>query len=290
MNDSPPLLALFSPFKGPIAITFGLLGLENVIGVLTPLMLGLAIDGLLGGRLDPALWLAALLVSGTVIGTARRVYDTRCYGRIYSTLASDNAEAGWRAGLPLSALSARTQQIREMVDFVEHELVDMFNATIGVSGALIMLALADLRLLGAALAAAALTALLFALSGRRIYRLNRGLNDGLDRQVERLKEESPARLRSHFAGVVRWSVRLSDLEARNFALTDILMIALVVFSLWVATTGGEPTPGTVFAIIVYVLEFIDGSYQLPMAYQQFIRLREIATRLSLPTTEKDPTS
>lgn len=289
MSGKTILFSIFKRFRASILITFSLLSLENVLMVLTPFVLGLAIDGLLDGDLMPTLLLGGLLLVEIVIGTGRRFYDTRCYGRIYAELASENAVNGWQAGRSISSLGARSEQLQEMVGFVEMELAQSYNAVIRIGGALVMLAIVDWRLLIGCLLAALLIFVIYMFSSEQIYRFNRGLNDQHDKQLSLLESRNETLARSHFRRITRWSIRLSDLEARNFALVDLVASILLLFSLWGAATGGNATPGSIFAILAYVLEFVEGSYLLPMAFQQFVRLNEIASRLTLspaPSTEK----
>ena len=288
MSGQKILGSIVKRFAGSILITFSLLSFENVIMVLTPFVLGLAIDGLIDGAYAPIIWLGVLLIVGIVIGTGRRLYDTRCYGRIYAELASENAANGWKEGRSISSLSARSEQIEEMVSFVEGELVESYNAVIKIAGALIMLALVDIRLLLGCVIAAILIGLVYVISHKRIYRFNRGLNDQHDKQVLALDTRSSAKTKSHFAKLVRWNIRLSDLEARNFALIDLVATMLILGSLWVAVDG-VATPGSVFIILAYVLEFVEGSYLLPLAFQQFVRLNEIASRLTLSPSQSQET-
>jgi hypothetical protein len=77
MSGKTILFSIFKRFRASILITFSLLSLENVLMVLTPFVLGLAIDGLLDGDLMPTLLLGGLLLAEIVIGTGRRFYDTR---------------------------------------------------------------------------------------------------------------------------------------------------------------------------------------------------------------------
>ncbi|KZL19536.1 hypothetical protein PsAD2_01814 [Pseudovibrio axinellae] len=273
----------------PLVFIFTLLSIENVVMVLTPFLLGLAIDGLLSGNFTPVFWLGSLLVSGIVVGTGRRFFDTRCYGSIYAKLASENAVNGWNKGQSVSSLSARSEQIHEMVSFVEVELTQSYNAVIKIAGALLMLSIVDLYLLVGCLISAGIIGLIYIISHKRIFRLNRGLNDQHEKQVLTLEKRNALKMQCHFKCMTRWSIRLSDLEARNFALIDLVAIALVLGSLWVAASGGQATPGSIFAILAYVLEFVEGSYLLPLAFQQFVRLNEITSRLTISPSRSEET-
>jgi hypothetical protein len=77
----------------------------------------------------------------------------------------------------------------------------------------------------------------------------------------------------------RYRIQLSDLEAINFGLSESLLFVLVMFSLLVAALR-NPSPGEIFAVLSYVIEFAEGIYALPILFQQMIRVKEISRRLS----------
>ncbi|MXX72622.1 MAG: hypothetical protein F4205_08970 [Gemmatimonadetes bacterium] len=79
--------------------------------------------------------------------------------------------------------------------------------------------------------------------------------------------------------MMRWNIRLSDLEAANFGINWVLMIALLVFAVSAATTETAEY-GTVFAVVMYVFQFVESMLMLPFFYQEWLRLREISVRLA----------
>ena len=59
---------------------------------------------------------------------------------------------------------------------------------------------------------------LYALTGGLATRYNQGLNDEHERQVDAVDSGDPARLGKHLRAMMRWNIRLSDLEAANFGI------------------------------------------------------------------------
>ncbi len=57
------------------------------------------------------------------------------------------------------------------------------------------------------------------------------------------------------------------------------MIVLIVFSVRAAVERTVDY-GTVFAIVMYVFQFMESMMMLPFHYQQWLRLREISGRLA----------
>ncbi|WP_419861825.1 hypothetical protein [Candidatus Palauibacter sp.] len=57
------------------------------------------------------------------------------------------------------------------------------------------------------------------------------------------------------------------------------MMALLVFA--VATSAERTVEyGAVFAIVMYVFQFVESMLGIPLYYQQWLRLREISGRLA----------
>ena len=132
------------------------------------------------------------------------------------------------------------------------------------------------------LAAAAATVVLYALTGRLTTRYNQGLNDEHERQVDIVDSGDPGRLGEHLRAMMRWNTRLSDLEAANFGINWVFMVALLVFAVGAAVQATAEY-GTIFALVMYVFQFMESMMMLPFFYQQWLRLREISGRLGAVT-------
>ncbi len=82
--------------------------------------------------------------------------------------------------------------------------------------------------------------------------------------------------------MMRWNIKLSDLEAATFGIVWVLMVGLLVFS--VAQAAEQTVEyGMVIAVVMYVFEFAESVTLLPFYYQQWLRLREISGRLTAIT-------
>jgi ABC-type multidrug transport system fused ATPase/permease subunit len=291
MNSQFSLKSLFSRFRGKISLTFLLLFTENVLNVLQPFAFGLAINDLLVQSFRGITVIIVLYACKLLVAVGRRLYDTRVYASIYQTMALEiigqqgdgSAFLGNRAAFlgnrTLSATVARGNLVRELVDFFELNLTQGFTAAMSVIGAIVMLLIFDGYLFVGCLIAATLVYLVFWGSENRIFRLNQGLNNQIERQVEIVATGDAADITRHFRQLNRYRIQLSDLEAINFGLSESLLFLLVMFSLLVAALR-NPSPGEIFAVLSYVIEFAEGIYALPVLFQQMIRVKEISSRLS----------
>jgi len=270
---------IFRQFKGKIGITFVLLLFENLVAVLQPLVIGIAINDLLAQSMRGTAFFVGLYVSGLLIGVGRRMYDTRAYTSIYTAVATDTIEQQRAQEVSTSAIVTRSSLVRELVDFFETDLPQGFTSTVGILGATVMLALFDWRLFVGCLVAIGVIYLIYCLSEAHIFRLNQHLNDELEQQVDVITRGPRPTIFAHFNSLARWRIKLSDTESVNFGLIDLVLFALVIFALFVSVQGANPTPGAIFSVLAYVLEFAEGVYVLPFIFQQMIRLREISQRI-----------
>lgn len=271
--------SLLARFRVKIALTMALVGLEAIATLLFPLFLGLAINGLLEESLEGVLQLAALALIAVALGSGRRFYDTRAYSDIYATTAAELVERERDRGTSVSATAARVKLLGEFVQFLETSLPGVATAIINLVGTLVVLATINLPIFWGCLGLCVVGAVQYSLTGGLNYRLNAGYNDELEQQVDVLESDDRTLTAPHFRRLMRWSIKLSDLETANYAFLFLGVIALLVFAPIALVDGPTAEYGLVFAALMYVLQFIDGLAVFPFYVQEMIRLQEITARL-----------
>lgn len=265
-------------FRARIAVTMALVVAEAAALLLFPLVIGIAINDLLGDRTAGVVLLGALGAGTLVVGALRRVIDTRTYASIYETTATELVASERARGTDVSATAARTTLLTEFVEFLENSLPAIVNSVIAVVGTLVILAGIHPGVALASAGLAALVGVVYAATGRRNLVLTSGYNDELERQVGALSE--PQRTRRHFVDLMSWNRRLSDLETLNYAFIYLGVIALLVYSPIAVVDSGDTEYGFVFATIMYVFQYVEAVLEMPLFIQQVIRLNEISTRLA----------
>ena len=277
--------ALLKRFAGRFALTLTLVVLEAAGWIFFPLVIGRAIDSVLADSTRGLYEFAILGIVTMGIAVLRRLVDSRAYARIYVTLGEEMAESA--ADTSTSTRTARLGMLKEIVEFFENSLPELINAVIGLAGTVLILAALNLPVFLGCLVVALATVVLYLLTGGLTMRYNQGLNDEHERQVDAVDSGDPARLAKHLRAMMRWNIRLSDLEAANFGINWVFMIGLLVFAVSAATT--ETTEyGAVFAIVMYVFQFVESMLMLPFFYQEWLRLREISGRLAAAEGEGEP--
>lgn len=272
--------AIARRYKFVIAGTFVLLITENIITVSVPYLMGMAIDGLIGKSNTELFLFFGVVMAGLLIGVLRRVYDTRVYGRIYKETASEIIEKEISRSATASKMTARATFVADFVRFFEEDMPAAFMAGFMLFGSVIMLAVISPILSLGTICVAIIIGLIFFFSRRRIQRLNAGLNDEMERQVNILDARSPAKVVQHFSALVRWRIRLSDLEARNFGVGFFFAFLLLAIAIYILIAIDGKSAGQAFAGLTYILQFTEAVIILPFTYQSFLRTEEISKRLT----------
>lgn len=276
LNGSPTLTGIWLTYRRKIAATMSMLTLERLCAVAVPFVLGIAINDVIAGSYRGIWLLVALEVTILTVGTLRRLYDTRVYAGIYTDIADRTAQ---KTALPVSKRAARLQLGRELVDFFEWELPQLAAALIGIFGAFAML-LYLLPVIGAiSVGVGALIGLVFVASKRRMFGLNKLLNNELERQVTMLENDGEFSRRMHLGRLARWRIHLSDLEAGNFAIAELMLAALIIGAVVITIETGMSV-GEVFAVLTYLIDLAEGLVVLPWTYMQSIRAQEIGGRMA----------
>ncbi len=275
-NGRPTLAGIWETYRLKIAGTMSLLTVERMLGVAVPFVLGLAINDLIDGQMRGVWLLVGLEVAAIIIGTLRRLYDTRVYAGIYTDIADRTAQ---NTGIDVSRRAARLGLARELVDFFEWELPELLAALIGIIGAFAML-LYMLPTIGALSVVVGLVVFtIFVISRGRMFSLNKLLNNELERQVTMLESARDFSRQRHLSRLARWRIHLSDLEATNFAIAELFLSALIIGAVVITVRAGLNV-GEVFAVMTYLIGLAQNLIILPWTYQQSIRAAEIGGRIA----------
>jgi hypothetical protein len=270
------LRALLQRFGGRFALTLSLVLVEAAGWTLFPLVIGRAIDSVLADSLRGLYEFAALGIGTMGIGIARRFVDSRAYARIFRRLGEELVTLDSASGT--STRTARLRMLQELVEFFENQVPGLIMGVIGLGGTLLILSALNPPVFFGCLAVTAASLVLYALTGKLTTRYNVGLNDELERQVDAVESGEPGRVAGHLRNLMRWNVRLSDLEAINFGVVWVFLMGLLVFSIGSAAQQTVEY-GRVFAVVMYAFQFTESVIVLPLYYQQWLRLREISGRL-----------
>jgi ABC-type multidrug transport system fused ATPase/permease subunit len=263
-----------------IAGTYSLTLLENLCMLGYPAITGWAVDGLLKGSYRGLSALIAVWLVHLVTAFVRQRFDTRVFMGLYARLAVLTVAEQKRLGHGTSIVSARVEMMRDMVGFFEADVPAMFSQVVTVLGSLVMLFTYDLQAGFIAMAVLLPMGFVNAWYWRRALRLNRGLNDQIEREIADIEAARPLRLRRHFGRVRRWHVQLSDSESWTWTVTELATIVALVVLLIDFTRSASFSAGAIYAVLAYVFDYLQGLDHAPAVVNSFARLRDIRARLA----------
>lgn len=273
------LKAIFNQNKLRISLTFLLVILELISNLLFPLFMGFAINGLLGKSYDELIVLAILVIVSVLLGSLRRFYDSRVYGKVFIHTAQSLVDSERNKGSSTSTIAARINLLAELVEFFENSFPSIVSGVIGILGTLIIISGLDFRITLMCLGVVVFIVIIYGLTSNRNLKLNQRYNDELETLVDRLDSKDRSSIHEYFTSLTRTNIKLSDLETFNFS--TVITVAMGIFIVaMMMSVDGETNYGAIFSLLMYVFEFIERVIIMPLYYQNYLRLKEISIRLS----------
>jgi ABC-type multidrug transport system fused ATPase/permease subunit len=276
-----PLRTIFWSYRGRILVTYAVTILENLFELLYPSVTGLAVNDLLKHHFGGLALLLGVWLVHTVTGVFRQTYDTRVFASIYTDLATRTVAEQDKMEVSTSQIVARSSLSREFVTFFERDIPATVNSLFGLLGALVLLLFYDVWSAVLCLLLLVPLAILNRGYSKGTLALNRRLNNQLEREVSVLTRRSPARVLGHYRLLARWRIRLSNLEAFNWGTMELFNIGLAAAVIARIASLPNIQPGTVYAMLAYLWNYIASLNHVPALVQQLSRLKDIARRMAL---------
>lgn len=272
------LKSTIKKYKLSYGFTLFLILLETVIAVLFPLFIGNAVEDAINHSYKGAIYLGVLGVLALCIGTGRRIFDSRFYARVYQDLGESVLTK--QIKLSSSVKTARLGMIEEWVEFMENSMPEIITSVVGIIGVVIVIATLNTTAFIGCLVSTVLIACIYWLNSKKTIALNKGYNNELEYQVEVIETNVPFLLKLHLKKMMKWNIKLSDLEALNFSLSWLVLIVFLVLSIILSVQDGVVQYGALFALVMYVFQYIESVSELPLYYQNWLRLKEIQIRIN----------
>jgi ABC-type multidrug transport system fused ATPase/permease subunit len=270
---------LFRKYQKSLFLTYGLTFLENLFGLLYPLLIGNTIDGLLRKDYESFIPLISLWLVHTLIEVMRNIYDTHTFTRIYNHLAIKTILDQSQKGITTSQLATRSALSRNFIDFFEQDVPRVITSLFSLIGSLAMLLFYDQQITFYCLLILLPIVIIQVFVARRSLILNRHLNNSLEQEVEVLTNCEPKKVTGHYHSVGQYRIKLSNTFAINGGVMELLIIGLFVAILLRATSIVNLKIGDMYAIISYAWNYREALDILPILMQQLSRLQDIGARM-----------
>jgi ABC-type multidrug transport system fused ATPase/permease subunit len=270
---------IFGKYRGRIVVTYVVTLAENLFELCYPSLTGLAVNGLLKHDFTGLVLLLGVWFAHTATGVFRQSYDTRVFAAIYTDLATRTVSEQETMGVTTSQIVARSSLSREFVNFFERDVPSTVNSVFGLLGALILLFFYDVWSAVFCLLLLIPLAFLNRRYSKRTLTLNKRLNDQLEREVSVLTRRMPSRVFGHYRLLSKWRISLSDAEAMNWGVMELFSIGLSAAVIIRIASLPHIQPGTIYAMLAYLWNFIASLNNVPGLVQQLSRLKDIAQRM-----------
>ena len=279
MRRTQLLQTIFEKYRGRIVVTYAVTLAENLFELCYPSLTGLAVNGLLKHDFTGLALLLGVWFAHTATGVFRQSYDTRVFSAIYTDLATRTVSEQETMGVSTSQIVARSSLSREFVNFFERDVPSTVNSVFGLLGALVLLFFYDVWSAVFCIFLLIPLALLNRRYSKRTLTLNKRLNDQLEREVSVLTRRMPSRVFGHYRLLSKWRISLSDAEAMDWGLMELFSIGLSAAVIIRIASLPHIEPGTIYAMLAYLWNFIASLNNVPGLVQQLSRLKDIAHRM-----------
>ena len=265
-----------------LLFTYVLFSLEMLGNLLRPFFLGLAVDDLIKGSYKGLVLLSAVHLGWLIIGTIRHRLDTRTYSAIYTSLVTKFLARRYNIS-DVSKLRAHSTLAREFVDFLEFDLAYVVEAFYSIVGSLLLLFFYDTSVVMVCLGILLPVTGLSYFYGKKMRNLNKQKNDELENQVDIISTGNNHLIRQHYDNLRKWQIRISDQEAWNFGIMEIMVMVVIGLALLITnkTTGAGIEAGSLIGIYSFIQRFVSGLDTIPYTVQRLSSLNDITRRIEL---------
>lgn len=276
------LKKLMLKHRNQLLLTYSLFSLEMLGALLRPFFLGLAVNDLIKGSYHGLIVLSLVHISWLVIGTARHMYDTRTYSAIYTSLVTQFLSRRYGKS-EVSKLSAHSTLAREFVDFLEFDLAYVIEALYSIVGSLVLLYFYDVKVVAICFVLLLPVMAISYFYGKKMKRITRMKNDELEKQVSIISEGNNDVIKMHYNKLRKWQIKISDKEALNFGVIEIMVMIVIAASLLISTKmfGTAMLAGNIIGMYTYILKFVSGLDTIPYTVQRLTSLNDITRRIEL---------
>lgn len=274
------LKRLMQKHRIQLLLTYSLFSLEMLGSLLRPFFLGVAVNDLIKGSYHGLITLSIVHILWLITGTIRHMVDTRTYSAIYTSLVTQFLSRRYGKS-EVSKLSAHSTLAREFVDFLEFDLGYVIEALYSIVGSLVLLYFYDAAVVGICFTLLLPVMAISYFYGKKMKRLTRLKNDELEKQVNIISEGNREVIKRHYDKLRKWQVKISDKEALNFGVIEIMVMVVIAASLLISTKlfGTAMLAGNIIGMYTYILKFVSGMDTIPYTVQRLTSLNDITRRI-----------
>lgn len=272
--------------KVGIAITHFLFGLEVLSYLVSPYLLGKAVDDLINKSYDGFLVLSFFFFIRIFVSMFRRIIDTKVYTKIYTDLVTKFLSGKKIDKKDVSKLNAHSVLAREFVDFLEVDLANVLSGIFTLIGSVVMLFFYNWYVLGVCLFVLIPVIIITRYFGKRVIKLTTAYNNEFEKQVDIISSSDSNAIKKHYNTLRDLDITKSNQDAYSFTLLEIFSLGMVLVSLIILSNSTAAiTAGTIIGVYNYILRFSEGLNIIPYAIERYAQLSDITNRIEIEGSE-----
>lgn len=232
-------------------VTYVLLVVEFIFAAILPWLLGKAIDSGLKHHHEMLGVYVACAFVGLVVGFTRRRFDTRVFSKICSELSIQTMTSLFDRKVPVSKITARTNNVKKFTDFFEHFVPQFVRSVIYIITAFCILystmglwSFVILFIMFGSLGAS----FVFANKIEKVIHEDQKTNEIREHFI---LEKQPSRVELCYIVLQKLLVKRSDLEAMNWGVVDVCCIACELIAI-IILINSVSTAGEITSTLMYV--------------------------------------
>lgn len=279
---------LFTQNKFGVIATYVLFGSEILCHLISPFLLGNAIDDLIKNSYYGILIFSGFYLLRTVVSVFRRILDTKVYTKLYTDLVTRFLSAKTITDANLSKLTAHSGLAKEFINFLEYDLANLMYGIFTLIGSILMLFFYSTDVLLICLLVIIPIFLISKYFGKKIIILTKKYNDEYEKQIAVISSGDQNSIRVHYQNLRNLDISKSNQDAFSFGLIELCSLIMVAISLVVLSTNtAVATAGTIVGVYNYVISFSNGLDIIPYVIERYAELNDIATRIEIEAENLD---
>jgi len=213
------------------------------------------------------------------VGTFRRIYDTRIYLKIFTSLATDVAKTSLKKNLTVSTTAARVELSHQYITFFEYRVPEILENMIAISGAIVAMYFFDWRISLTCLVIVFPLYFIGKLYGKKVVKLQKEYHDGYEEIYNVFDKKDPEYVKEYFTKLAIPQRKISNWGAFNFGLVRVVLLLIFLVVLWISIDLDDFSAGELYSIVAYLWTFVTSSEYLPELMENWTALKDISRRL-----------
>lgn len=244
------ILDIFKQNRLRISCTYFILLLEYSVFAIYPWLLGEALDSLLEDRWGNFYWYLGICTTGMIVGTIRRLLDTRAFIKIWGNVAALMTQNMINRGVLSPKIISRTDLIQHYIDFLEFTIPTTASSIIEIVVSSFMIAMAiglPSAWITLMLVISVVSSYIWSCYIQRAEAKAQDIREGVNHAIS---EEDSKRIKRGYNNLVPLYVKKSDFDAISWATVDTFSIIAEII-LIIHLVSEVASTGTIMYSITY---------------------------------------